>query len=409
MKRKIILAWRNLWRNKKRTYITLASVTFAVVIATMMRGLQLGTYDKMLDDAITSTTGHVALMDKLYWDDKTLLNSMEFPPNLEEVLRADPNLDFWVPQLISGALVSSGQHTRGVLVQGVDPQVQDRQINLSEKIIEGSYLSDEDEAVLIGKELSLFLRIGVGDTIVLLGQGYMGVTAAAKYPIKGIYDHPMAEFNKRLVFLPLATAQYLFFMEGRLTNVNLVLKDNEEVSNTQTYYQSKMDTTLLEARGWRTMNKEILSGIESDNFFGKIMIGILYMVIGFGLFGTILMMTMERKKEFSIMIAIGMRRTKLLTQVILESIMIAGIGALAGLIISFPVVYFYYLNPIPVPEESADMYRQMNMEPILQISIKPGYMVLQFAVVLCVSIVASVIPLNNIMKFNIVDIIRGRQ
>ncbi|MEP2507995.1 MAG: hypothetical protein ABJH72_01490, partial [Reichenbachiella sp.] len=162
MKRKIILAWRNLWRNKKRTYITLASVTFAVVIATMMRGLQLGTYDKMLDDAITSTTGHVALMDKLYWDDKTLLNSMEFPPNLEEVLRADPNLDFWVPQLFSGALVSSGQHTRGVLVQGVDPQVQDRQINLSEKIIEGSYLSDEDEAVLIGKELSLFLRIGVG-------------------------------------------------------------------------------------------------------------------------------------------------------------------------------------------------------------------------------------------------------
>lgn len=409
MKRKFILAWRNLWRNKKRTYITLASVTFAVVIATMMRGLQLGTYDKMIDDAIKSTTGHVALMDKLYWDDKTLLNSMEFPADLEMVLNKDPNIDFWVPQLISGALVSSGPHTRGVLVQGVDPQVQDRQIELSEKIIEGSYLNDEDEAVLIGKELSQFLRISVGDTIVLLGQGYMGVTAAAKYPVKGVYDHPMAEFNKRLVFLPLSAAQYLFFMEGRLTNVNLVLKDNEEVSDTQAYYQSKMDTTLLEARGWQTMNKEILSGIESDNFFGKIMISILYMVIGFGLFGTILMMTMERKKEFSIMIAIGMRRTKLLTQVILESIMIAGIGALAGLIISFPVVYFYYLNPIPVPEEGAEMYRQMNMEPILQISIKPGYMVLQFVVVLGVSIVASVIPLNNIMKFNIVDIIRGRQ
>ncbi|MEP3387653.1 MAG: FtsX-like permease family protein [Reichenbachiella sp.] len=409
MRRKITLAWRNLWRNKKRTYITLGSVTFAVVIATMMRGLQLGTYDKMLDDAITASTGHVALMDKLYWEDKTLLNSMEFSEDLESTLDSDERIDFWVPQLMSGVLASSGPHTRGVLIQGVDPAVQDRQIGLADKIIEGDYLDDNDEAVLIGKELSQFLRIGVGDTLVLLGQGYMGVTAAGKYPIKGVFDHPMAEFNKRMIFLPLHAAQYLFFMEGRLTNVNLVLKDNDEVEETQAYYESIMDTTLLEARGWRLMNREILSGIESDNFFGKIMIGILYMVIGFGLFGTILMMTMERKKEFSIMIAIGMRRTKLLTQVILESIMIAGLGALAGLIISFPVVYFYYLNPIPVPEESAEMYRQMNMEPILQISIKPGYMLLQFAIVLGVSIVASVIPLNNILKFNIVDIIRGRQ
>ena len=409
MKRKITLAWRNLWRNKKRTYITLGSVTFAVIVATMMRGLQLGTYDKMLDDAIKSSTGHVALMDKLYWDDKTLLNSMEFPLELEETLNNDENIEFWVPQLLSGALVSSGQHTRGVLVQGVNPEVQDRQIGLANKIISGQYLQDGDQSVLIGKELSQFLRIDVGDTVVLLGQGYMGVTAAGKYPVKGIFDHPMAEFNKRMVFLPLATAQYLFFMDGRLTNVNLVLKDNDEVKETQVYYESKMDTTLLEARGWRSMNREILSGIESDNFFGKIMISILYMVIGFGLFGTILMMTMERKKEFSIMIAIGMRRAKLLTQVILESIMIASLGAVAGLIISFPIVYFYYLNPIPVPEESAEMYRQMNMEPILQISIKPGYMILQFAIVLGVSIIASIIPLNNIMKFNIVDIIRGRQ
>lgn len=409
MKRKITLAWRNLWRNKKRTYITLGSVTFAVIVATMMRGLQLGTYDKMLDDAIKSSTGHVALMDKLYWDDKTLLNSMEFPLELEETLNNDENIEFWVPQLLSGALVSSGQHTRGVLVQGVNPEVQDRQIGLANKIISGQYLQDGDQSVLIGKELSQFLRIDVGDTVVLLGQGYMGVTAAGKYPVKGIFDHPMAEFNKRMVFLPLATAQYLFFMDGRLTNVNLVLKDNDEVKETQVYYESKMDTTLLEARGWRSMNREILSGIESDNFFGKIMISILYMVIGFGLFGTILMMTMERKKEFSIMIAIGMRRAKLLTQVILESIMIASLGAVAGLIISFPIVYFYYLNPIPVPEESAEMYRQMNMEPILQISIKPGYMILQFAIVLGVSVIASIIPLNNIMKFNIVDIIRGRQ
>jgi ABC-type antimicrobial peptide transport system permease subunit len=107
--------------------------------------------------------------------------------------------------------------------------------------------------------------------------------------------------------------------------------------------------------------------------------------------------------------AIGMQDYKLITQVILESIFIAAIGAVVGLIISFPVVYFYSLNPIPVPEESAQMYRDLNMEPVLSISTKPGYMVVQFVIVLIISLIASIFPLYNILKFNIVDIIRGRQ
>jgi ABC-type lipoprotein release transport system permease subunit len=409
MIKQLTMAWRNLWRNKKRTHITLASVTFAVIIATLMRGMQLGSYDKMLSDAIRSTTGHVALMDKLYWDDKTLINSMAYSQELTQALDADPKIDFWAPQVVSGCLVSSGAFTRGVMVQGISPAGQDKQMDLSSKMIEGAYLDPNDEAVLIGKELAQYLRLSIGDTVVLLGQGYMGVTAAGKYPVKGIFDHPMLQFNKRIVFLPLEAAQTLFFMEDRLTNLNIVLNDSESVQEIQNYYEARMDTTWLEARGWREMNREMLSGIESDDFFGRIMIGILYMVIGFGLFGTILMMTMERKKEFSIMIAIGMRRTKLLWQVILESVMIAGLGALAGLILSFPVVYYFYKNPIQIPEESVELYQQMNMEPILPVSIKPGYMLMQFVIVLMVSIVASVIPLNSIMKFNIVDIIRGRQ
>ena len=409
MKKKVILAWRNLWRNKKRTYITLASVLFAVIIATFMRGLQLGSYDKIYTDAIRSTTGHLAVMDKLYWDDKSLINSFKYPIELEEALMADEQVDYIAPQIMAGGLASYGNNTRGIGLQGVDPSVQDKQMNLSEKIIEGEYLEANDHAILIGKELSQFLKAGVGDTIVILSQGYMGSTAAGTFPIKGIFDHPMAEFNKRVGFIPLNAAQYLFYMEGRLTNLNIILKDADDLEFSVTKYNSEVDTTLLEARSWKLMNKELIQGMESDNFFGIIMIAILYMVIGFGLFGTILMMTMERRKEFSIMIAIGMRRSKLLLQVIMESVMIAIIGAAIGLILSFPVVYFYHINPIEITGENADIYREMNMEPVLQISLKPGYMIVQFVTVLALSIFASLLPLYNILKFNIVDIIRGKQ
>jgi ABC-type lipoprotein release transport system permease subunit len=300
-------------------------------------------------------------------------------------------------------------NTRGVVVQGVDPEKKDAQIKFKEKIIEGEYLNAEDQSILIGKDLASFLKVGVGDSVVLLGQGYMGMTAAGVYPVKGVFDHPMADFNRRFVLLPLAAAQYLFFMEGRVSSINLVLNDQSVIPHETKYYLSKIDTTTTEVRDWRSMNRDILSAIESDNFFGKIMIGVLYMVIGFGIFGTILMMTMERKREFSIMMAIGMPQRKLISQVITESIYIAAIGAMVGLIISFPVIYFYSLNPIPITGESAQMYRDLNMEPVLSISTDPGYLVAQFGIVLAISVVASIFPMYNIMKFNIVDVIRGRQ
>lgn len=409
MKKHFVMAWRNLWRNRKRTNITLASIVFAVIIATFMRGMQLGSYDKMMTDAIKSSTGHLAIMDKLYWDDKTLINSMDFPYALEQSLNADEDIDFWAPEITGGCLASSGPHTRGVLVLGVDPAVKDEQMKLKEKIIEGEYLEDNDEAVIIGKDLAQFLRMGVGDTLILFGQGYQGVTAAAKYPVKGIFDHPMSDFNRRLTILPLAASQYLFYMEGRVTNINLILEDPSDYQAIQERYAAQIDTTLLEVRDWQAMNKELLSGIESDNFFGKLMIGILYMVIAFGIFGTILMMTMERKKEFSIMIAIGMQRTQLIGLVIIESIYMAAIGAVIGLIISFPMVYFYANNPIEITGEAAETYRQLNMEPILAISTNADYMVIQFVIVMFISLIASIIPLRNINAFNIVDIIRGKQ
>ena len=409
MTSKFTLAWRNIWRNRKRTYITLASILFAVVIATFMRGLQLGSYDKMLYDAIRSSTGHIALMDKLFWDDRTMDNSMEFTPDLETVLDQDDKIELWAPEIMGGCLASAGNNTRGVVVQGVDPIKKNAQIKFKEKIIAGDYLKEDDQSILIGKDLASFLKVTVGDTVVLLGQGYMGMTAAGVFPIKGIYDHPMAAFNRRFVFMPLAASQYLFFMDNRVSTVNIVLDDASSMTEAQEFYQAKIDTTTVEARDWQSMNRDMLSGIESDNFFGKIMIGILYMVIGFGIFGTILMMTMERKREFSIMMAIGMQQHKLIAQVILESIYIAAIGAIIGLIISFPIIYFYSVNPIPITGESAQMYRDFNMEPVLTISTKPGYMIGQFGIVLAISLIASIFPLYNIAKFNIVDIIRGRQ
>ncbi len=374
-----------------------------------MRGVQLGSYDKMLNDAIKSSTGHLSIMDKDYWESKTLINSFEYTDELDSLIRSDTHLSIRAPQISSGCLASSGRNTRGVLIMGVEPEIEDQRSGLRSKIVEGKYLDRDSEGVVIGGMLAKYLHLKVGDSLVVLGQGYMGMTAAAELEVVGLYHHPMAMIDKRFIYTNLNTASELFYMDGRLTSVDLVLDDYHDLDLAMTKYVDALDTTVYDIRSWKSMNKVLLQQIESDNFFGKIIIGILYLVIGFGIFGTVLMMVMERRREFSVMMALGLRSSKLVRIVLAETIMMGIIGALIGLALSFPLIYYFHLNPIPLTGDNAEIYREFNLEPILEVAIKPLSLLRQFVIVLILSIVAAIGPVNSIGNFNFVSIIRGRE
>jgi ABC-type lipoprotein release transport system permease subunit len=243
----------------------------------------------------------------------------------------------------------------------------------------------------------------------ILGQGYMGVTAAAELEVIGIFEHPMSMMNKRFLYVNLNTARDIFYMDGRLTSVDLVLDDYHDLDLTIDRYVSVLDTSVYDVRSWKSMNKVLLQQIESDNFFGLIIIGILYLVIGFGIFGTVLMMVMERRREFSVMMALGLRPGRLIRIVLTETVLMGIVGALIGLALSFPVIYYFHLNPIPITGANAEIYREFNLDPVLAVAIKPVSLFWQFFTVLILSIAAAVGPVNSIRKFNFVSIIRGRE
>ena len=148
----------------------------------------------------------------------------------------------------------------------------------------------------------------------LLGQGYHGVTAAAQYEIKGILHFPIAELNKQLVLMPLKECQYFYASENRLTSISIMLNDAEAIDKTVADIKGNLSDEY-EVMSWQEMNKELVQFVDSKVIGGIIMLSILYIVIGFGVFGTVMMMTMERRKEFAIMVSIGMRKFKMLTVV----------------------------------------------------------------------------------------------
>lgn len=407
MKEYLKIAWRNLWRNRRRTLITISSVLFAVFLSLLMRSMQNGSYARMVESTVKSSTGYIQVHGKGYWEEKSIDHSFILDPAREQSFRSHENVTVMIPRLESFALASSGKQTKGAAVMGTDPAMEDAASGLSARITRGKYLDKDDRGILVSAGLASYLKVDVGDTVVLLGQGYHGVTAAAAFPVTGIVEFVQPDMNNQLIYLPLALAQDLYDSHDRLTSLSLMLEDPDKLNRTRDELAG-IDAEALEVMTWKEMLPELVQGIESDNISGMFMLGILYLVVGFGILGTILMMTMERRKEFGVMIAVGMRRTKLAIITFLETLMIGAIGVLAGVILSTPVIYYFYLNPIPLTGEAAEAVLEYNMEPIMPFAFEPGLFIAQSTVVLIITILAAAYPVSMIGRLKVVNAMKGR-
>ncbi len=405
MKEYFKIAWRNLWRNKKRTLITVASVFFAVFLALLMRSMQLGSYDSMEENTIKNSTGYIQIHQMGYWEDKTI-NNIFSDDAISASLKDVPNISMSIPRLESFSLGSSGSNTKGIAVIGTDPETESKASGLEKKLIEGEYLKKGDNGVLLVVNLAKFLKLGIGDTITLISQGYHGVTSAGVYPVRGIISFPSTMMNNKLLYMDLEQAQYFYGAPNMLTSISIMLHNPKKLAS-DTLAIREMIGPGYEIMEWKEMNPEVVQGIESDNISGMFMLGILYVVVGFGILGTMMMMTLERKREFGVMVSVGMQRHKISIIVFIETLCIALIGIVAGIIGATPLMYFFHLNPIQLHGEAAKAMLDMNVEPVMPFALDLSIFYNQAIVVLVLTILAVLYPLIVIQRFNVLSAVRG--
>ena len=407
MKQYIQIAWRNLWRNKRRTLITVASVFFAIFLSLLMRSMQIGSYDMMEHDAVKNSTGYLQIHAKGYWDDKTINNTFENNPSLTRKVKNTSNITTLTPRLESFALASSGNMTKGVAVIGTDPEIENKMTGLTKRVIRGNYFSNDSAEILLGVTLAKFLKVDVGDTLVLLSQGFHGITAAGKFLVQGILEFPAKNMNSEIAYLKLKDAQYFYAAPGRLTSLSLMIENPDELETTKETLQHKLGEDY-EVMTWKQMMVALVQSIESDNISGLFMLGILYLVVAFGIFGTMLMMTMERKKEFAVMVSVGMQRYKISYILIFETLFIGFMGIVLGILISFPLIYYFHLNPIPLTGAAAQAMIDFNARPILPFSTDLFIFTNQAIVVIILTFLAIMYPIYYVSKFNILKAFHGR-
>ncbi len=331
------LAWRNLWRNKRRTLITLASIFFGVLLSAYMTSMQEGTYGQMIEMAVKFHSGYMQIHNEDYWGNKSINNSFDYSQTLVDQLKKHPEIDFVIPRLESFGLASAGELTRGSAIFGIVPEAETQLTGIANRIVSGKYLQSGDNGVVIGEGLATYLKMNLNDTLVIISQGYHGVSSAGKFPIQGIIRHISPQLNKSVIYMELKTCQNFLEAENKLTSLVVNVASNEVMKRTIKKLKSEIRSPYS-VMSWSEMQPELVQLIQTKRAGGVIMKAILYMVIAFGIFGTIMMMIAERRREFGVMVSIGLQKTKLAMILFIETILIGFLGVLSGLAVSLPLI-----------------------------------------------------------------------
>jgi len=399
MKTYLQLAWRNLWRNKRRTLIASASIFFAVIFALLMRSMQEGSYDYMVDASVSMYTGYIQVHAKEYWDKRSIDNSMELSLTRIDKIDSVKHVTLVTPRLESFSLISYGNVTKVASIVGIHPELENKMTDLKNKLISGKYLTEKARGVMIAEGLATLLKVEIGDSVVLYGQGYHGVTAAAQVEVEGIVKFTLPALNKTMVYLSLDYSQWLYAAPNRVTTLSIMIDEAKKINEVHAAVSNLFDEKY-EVMMWSELMPELVQSIEVDNAGGIIMLGILYVVIGFGIFGTVMMMTAERTREFGILISIGMKKWRLSYVSFLESLFLSFIGVLAGIIVSIPILYYLKQNPIPLTGEMADVMLKFGLDPIIPFRFAANIFVDQFLTVLVIAMISALYPLSYIRKLN---------
>lgn len=400
------IAWRNLWRNKKRTLIACASVFFAVFLAIGMSSVQVGQHDYMIHSAVGFYTGHIQIHGLNYWEKRSLDQSMQLDSSLILRIRSFPRVTHAVPRFETGALISHGVSTKVSPVIGIDPPLEDAMTGLGKRVIRGTSLKDWNNGAILAEGLARLLRVDVNDSIVIYGQGYQGVTAAGVVPVAAIVKFPIGDLNNAMLYLPLPSAQDLFSAPGRATAIAVLLDEDTAVDEVAGLLRENADRNT-EIMTWREMMPELVQAIAADNGGTIIMLLILYVVVGFGIFGTVMMMTAERTREFGVTIALGMRRARLMSITFIEAIIISMLGAGAGVIVSIPFIIYFYHHPIRLGGDYAKAMIAYGLEPIIPFSIDPLVFIGQGIVVFALGLFSTMYPLIILRNLEPVRAMRG--
>ncbi len=401
------MVWRNIWRNPRRSILTILAIVFATMLLVFMLSWQFGSYDTMINTAVKVHTGHVQVQAEGYRDRMDIWLVVPDPDAVSRVLGDIPEIEAYTVRANAFSLVSSEDRTYGVLLIGIDPEKEAKVSTLQKLIRRGEYLAKNDSnAALVGELLAENLKADIGDELVILGQGRDGSVAASVLTVKGIFSSGEDKFDRSSIHMPLEYFQEVFSMRGAVHEVVVLGRSLDAVETIEAKLKRGIevvdDHKAMAVLDWMDLMPGLVQSIKMDLVSALIMYAILIVVVAFSILNTFLMAIFERTREFGVLMAMGTTPGRLMRFLIFESVTITLIGIILGIIFgSLFTGYFQvhgivisgaseFLSQYGLPER---MYPKLS---ILSISVGAG-------IVLVITLLTALYPAFKVRRLRPVE------
>lgn len=398
------IGWRNLWRNRRRTWLTSGGIAFAVLLVVFTMAMQFGQYEIMEENATSLITGQIQIQSLPYVDSGRFEDTLDNASELASVIAATPGVAAVAPRVEAFALASADERSFGAQVLGIDIAAEANTTRFTKMLESGRMIAGPGDAVL-GKILARNLGVGVGAEVVVLGSGKEGGVAAMVVVVSGILETGMTDLDRSFLLASLPVVQDAFGLTDEVHTFAIRTDDLDQSKQVAAALQKKMPD-LAAVRHWELVMPEVLQGIEVDRIGGMFMYWLIMILVVFSVINSFIMTVFERTREFGMLRAIGMRPAKIILMVQFEALFGCLIGVAIGLALASAVIAWLIEVGIPLGEAMEDYATQFYMPARLYPAFSAEALLTAPVVMVIGTQIAAILPALRIRQLKPVEALR---
>lgn len=399
-----IIAWRNLWRNRTRSLIITTSVALGMWAGTFIMAIYFGMGEARLRIAIDNEVSHIQVHHPGFADDKEAKYNMPMD-SLDQLFRQIPAIQAYSLRSVTTGMLATTSGSQGIQVNGVDPAAEQATRGMKNFVQEGDYLdSEKRNRVLVSTKLAQKLKLDIGNKIVLTLLDTANNITAGAFRICGLYHTNNAPLDELNVFVRKTDLDHLIGTAGRAHEAAILLHRDDALDSV--YQQLKQALPQFRIERWQEISPETALVLSSLDTYSLIFIFIILLALSFGIINTMLMAVLERTREIGMLMAVGMNKLKVFGMVVLETIMLAVIGAPAGLLAAWLTTLGLGHTGINLGPVMGESLRDFGYAPVIY-PVLPWHNVVQTTqLVLLTAVLAAIFPALKALRLKPVEAIR---
>ncbi len=400
------LAWRNIWRNKRRTAITLASIALGLCSLLFQQSLIKSLQDQIIEKSTRTYTGHIQVFSKSTTDLKVPDARIENPKPIYEAVNKISQVDLWGPKLIFTGLVSSPFTSKGALVVGIDSVREKELTTIASYMVEGDYIKGEEErSLLMGVKLAKEMDVKLGEKIVIMVQGSDGSLSAELFRLKGLFKTGSPVYDGQIVYIPLMAAQKLLVCGDEISVVSMHLKNIDDIGEVRMELSQILQAEPVNVVTWKESAHEIVSIQKFQNAILLVVLIIIFGIVALGIFNTLLMSFFERIREFGLMLALGSKPAHVASLILCEAFFLGTLGMLLGNLLGSVIILYFGKNGLPLPIGDVIGY-WMPFDKVIYLKFAWKELILSSIAAVFTSLLSAIFPAMRAAKLQVAQALR---